>query len=528
MAYPDGSPKPWYLTDLTEALYLDVPSGNVVLRTGFSGDIIISGNVAIPGEVDAHITSIGTSGNLTVPYMPISGNVIIDSGNVSVTGNVNIDNTPDITGNVIITSMPEVEIKNDAGNAIPIVGNVTVTGTPTVQLSSTQTDAFGRLRVSEPFTLFDTQSRYYDHGQFDSQTANGGAVSYNANSSTFTLSVTTANGSSVLRETKRVFPYQPGKSLLIMNTFCMATPQDNLTQRVGFYGAQNGIYFEAVGDTYNLVIRSYSTGVLVEDRVPQSAWNGDRLNGVGGTVNPSGITLYPDRTEIFWTDVEWLGVGSVRCGFVINGVFYTCHSFHHANIINNTTTYMTTATLPIRYEIFNTDLTISTSTMRQICSTVISEGGYTNYGVTEVAGTGINEIRLSDADTFYPIVSIRLAPGRLDSIVVPAQLDFLSTSVNYYQFKLLLNPTLTGSTWTGTSQTGSVQYDTSATGISGGTQIESGFVSARNNVELNSRGFFQFQLGRTITGISDVITLAMASTSANADILAQMGWQELT
>ena len=90
MAYPDGSPKPWYLTDLTEALYLDVPSGNVVLRTGFSGDIIISGNVNIPGTVTVsssaedpvhvHLDEIGTSGILTVPYMPISGNITIDAG----------------------------------------------------------------------------------------------------------------------------------------------------------------------------------------------------------------------------------------------------------------------------------------------------------------------------------------------------------------------------------------------------------------------------------------------------------------
>jgi hypothetical protein len=524
---------PWYLRNINQALALDEPTGNVYVRTGFTGNIIISGNVNIPGEVNAHIVEIGTSGALTVPYMPISGNVVIDSGNVTVSGNVNISNTPDITGNVIITSLPEVEIKNDVGNAIPIVGNVTVTGTPTVQLSSTQTDAFGRLRVSEPFTLFDTLVRYYDHEQFDSQLANGGTATYQANSSTFTLDVTTASGSSVIRETKRVFPYQPGKSLLIFNTFCMATPKANLTQRVGFFGAQNGIYFEVAGTTLNMVIRSYSTGTLVEDRIPQSSWNGDRLNGAGGVHNPSSITLNPALDQIFWTDVEWLGVGSVRVGFVINGTFYTCHTFHHANTIStvttdNTTTYMTTATLPIRYEIFNTDLTVTPSMMRQICSSVISEGGYTEYGVTEAAGTGISPKRLSSQNTFYPIVSIRLAPGRTDAIVLPTQLDFLSTSVNYYQFKLLLNASLTGATWSRTSETGSVQIDTGATTFTGGKQVQSGYVSSRVAVELSALSFFQFQLGRTITGVSDTLTLVAASTSPNADLLAQLGWQELT
>ena len=189
---------------------------------------------------------------------------------------------------------------------------------------------------------------------------------------------------------------------------------------------------------------------------------------------------------------------------------------------------MTTATLPVRYEITNTGATSGTSMMTQICTSVVSEGGYTEYGVTEAAGTGITEKRLSAANTYYPIVSIRLNSSRLDSIVLPSQLDFLSTSVNYYQYKLLLNATLTGATWTGTSQTGSVDIDTGATAVSGGTQVQSGFVSARDQVELSALSFFQFQLGRTLAGVSDVLTLVMATTSPNADILAQLGWQELT
>jgi hypothetical protein len=526
--------KPWYLRNITEALALDEPSGNVYVRTGFEGNIIISGNVNIPGTVTVnsspadpvhtHVSEVGTSGILTVPYMPIGGNVIVDSGNITVNGSVSAT----VSGTVNIGTMPEVEIKNDSGNAIPIVGNVTLAGNSVVTLGSTQTDAFGRLRVSEPYTLFDTQSRYYDHGQFDSATANGGSVSYIANSSTFELSVTTANASSVIRETKRVFPYQPGKSLLIFSTFCMSTPKTNLTQRVGFYGAQNGIYFEVVDNTYNMVIRSYTSGGIVEDRIPQSLWNGDKLNGAGGSGNPSGITLYPDRDQIFWTDVEWLGVGSVRCGFIINGAYYTCHTFHHANIIGNTTTYMTTATLPLRYEIFNTGITSGASMMRQICSTVISEGGYNNFGTTQLAGVGITQKNLATSGTYYPIVSIRLAPTRLDSIIVPRQVDMLSPSVDYFRWVLLQNATLTGATWAYTSATGTVQYDLAATGISGGQEIQSGYVSSRELSELTAVNFFQYQLGRTLAGVSDTVTLALASTGNNAKILAQLGWQELT
>ena len=613
MAEPDPSNvAPWYLRNINQALELNEATGQVFVRTGFEGNIIISGNVNIPGNIDAHISEIGTSGTLTVPWMPVSidgnsnvtiaggnvnaavtgtvavsgitgniagitGNVtVVDGGgsitvdgNVGITGNVNIGTMPNVnigtmpnvnaavtgtvgvSGNVNIGTMPNVNANitggnvnvsgnvgvsslgniSLAGNALPITGNVNATldSNANVVISGfggATADAFGRLRVSNPYTLFDTLSRYYDHGQFDSAITGTGNVTYVEAQSSFQLSVGSSVGDSVIRETKRVFPYQPGKSQLTLNSFCFNTPKTNLRQRVGMFGASNGVFFENDG-TYNyMVIRSGSTGV--EERVRQDAWNGDRLNGAGGTNNPSGITLNPALTQIFYSDVEWLGVGSVRVGFIINGQYIICHTFNHANQSGNTKVYMTTASLSLRYEITNTGATAGSSMMTQICSTVISEGGYTNYGVTEGAGTGINEKRLSLANTYYPIVSIRLAPGRLDSIVLPTQLDFLSTSVNYYQYKLLLNGTLTGATWAGTSSTGTVQYDLAATALTGGTQVQSGYLDARSQLELSALNFFQFQLGRTIAGVSDILTLVLATTSPNADVLAQLAWQELT
>lgn len=404
----------------------------------------------------------------------------------------------------------------------------TVTGgNSQIYFADSQTDAFGRMRVSSPVTLFDSQSRYYDHNQFSSSISGGGSVVYNANASTFSLNVGTANGDSVIRETMKVFPYQPGKSLLPMVTFCMAAQKPNLRQRAGFFGAQNGIYFEVTGSTVNLVVRSYVSGSIVEDRVPQSNWNGDTLSGAGGLSNPSGIQLSTQYDQIFWSDIEWLGVGSVRCGFVINGKFYICHTFHHANIVGNTTTYMTTATLPVRYEITNIGVTGSSSTMTQICATVISEGGYSQSGPTETAGRGVTTLNLVTSGTYYPIASIRLAASRLDAIVSPTQVDVLSPTVNYYRWVLLKNPTLTGATWAGTSSTGSVQFDTAATAVSGGTEVGSGYVSSRDAVTL-SANYFQNQLGRTLAGVSDVITLALTSASNNSQVLAQLGWQELT
>ena len=610
MAYPEpANVSPWYLRNITQALALDEDTGNVYLRTGFTGNIVIEGNVSIPGFVDAHVTEIGTSGALSVPWMPVSidgnSNVTVAGGNINavVTGNVTSTlsgNLAGITGNVTVVdgggsltidgtvnigTMPNVNAAVsgtvavsaissnvtvvDGGGSLTIDGNVGINGNvnigtmPNVNaniinsnievtqgtspwvvtgnvnatldsnanviisgFSGQTADAFGRLRVSEPYTLFDTNARYYDHQQFSSAITGGANVVYVANQSSFQLNVGSSFGDSVIRETMKVFPYQPGKSQLTLNTFCMATPKTNLRQRVGLFGANDGVFFENDG-TYNyFVIRSGSTGV--EERVRQDAWNGDRLNGAGGANNPSGITLYPDRTQIQFADVEWLGVGSVRVGFIINGVLITCHTFNHANQTGNTRVYMTTATLPIRYEITNTGATSGASMMTQICSTVISEGGYNSFGTTQTAGTGTTTKRLVTAGTYYPIVSIRLAPTRLDSIVFPRQIDVLSPSVNYYRWTLLQNATLTGATWAGTSATGTVQYDTAATATSGGIEIQTGYASARELTQLSAIDFFQFQLGRTLAGVSDTVTLAIAATANNADVLAELGWQELT
>ena len=214
MATPEPTEvAPWYLRNINQALALDEASGNVYIRTGFEGNIIISGNVNIPGNIDAHISEIGTSGNLTVPWMPVSldGNnaVTVTSGNITVAQGT----SPwVVSGSVNIGTMPEVEIKNDTGNPIPVSKDTntnSVTNPIYVEgvnnasfFAPTQSDSFGRLRVSNPLTLFDTQNRYYDQEQFFTNTTGTGALTYNANSTTFSMAVTGTG--SVVRESAKI------------------------------------------------------------------------------------------------------------------------------------------------------------------------------------------------------------------------------------------------------------------------------------------------------------------------------------
>ena len=134
-------------------------------------------------------------------------------------------------------------------------------------------DAFGRLRVSNPLTIFDSKSIMSKNNLFDESTANGGTVTYTSNKSTVNLNVTEASGSKTIRQSYRVMSYQPGKSLLIFNTFVMNTQTENLKQKVGLFDANNGIFFQDTGTGYQIVRRTYTSGAAVDTEVNQSAWN---------------------------------------------------------------------------------------------------------------------------------------------------------------------------------------------------------------------------------------------------------------
>ena len=101
-------------------------------------------------------------------------------------------------------------------------------------------DGFNRLKISQPFTLFDSQHRYQENDKWDTFGVTGGTANFSLNESAILMSVGITSGSKVTRESKRVFAYQPGKSLLIINTFAMNQPKDGLLQRVGYFGISGG------------------------------------------------------------------------------------------------------------------------------------------------------------------------------------------------------------------------------------------------------------------------------------------------
>jgi len=489
-----------------------------------SSNITINGSITIPGIVTVtstpdnpihnHIVEVGTGGTLTTPYLPVGISTLLNTVGIGTTGQVsiNLNNSPVSTT-----------------NPFP------VSGTVDIELPPIATDAFGRQRISQPLTLFDSSHRYRDNNLWSGLVVGtGSTVGFVTAQGLVNLTVGVGSTASIIRETTKVFSYQPGKSLEILTTFVMNPAKENLRQRVGYFGADNGMYLELDGSSLYFVERTYVPGITTETRVAQADWNIDTMLGAGHR-NPSEVTLDISKAQILWMDIEWLGLGTVRLGFVVDGKFIHCHSFHHANRIN--TTYITTASLPLRYEIANTAITTSASTLKQVCSTVISEGGYELRGLQQAIGTPVQTpVDLTTAGTYYTVASIRLkkTPNRLDAIVILTALSILGITNNAtYNWQVRASGMSNGGTWTDAGGDSAVEYKIGGGTYTGGRILASGYTYGSNqgstSVDILKEALFKFQLERdALTGTPYELSIVCAADANGADIHASMDWEEIS
>lgn len=390
-------------------------------------------------------------------------------------------------------------------------------------------DAFGRLRVSPPHTLFDGKQIHDNLPLFwdDAEVSGGGTgSSFSANRASTTLSVGDTTAGRRLRQTYMRFNYEPGKSLLVMLTGVISQSGGGtgITGGMGYGDDNNGFFFYYDEGTFKLIRRSSVTGTPVDTEVSQGSFNGDNLDGTGS----SRFTLDPTKAQIGWIDMEWLGVGSVRMGFVIDGNFVTCHTFHHANA--SVSVYMSTPNLPLRYWIEN-DGTGTASTLEHICTTVISEGGSDNSGVLLSASTTDGaSLAASTANTLYASLGIRLKSAYAGANVRPLKVSMVNTSSQDFEWKLLFNPTVAG-TFTYADVTNAAvewAYGATANTVTGGSLIASGFVKSGNSTgNIESLITSTRRLGIAIDGTRDTIVLCCLPFANNAVIHSAMTWREI-
>lgn len=380
-------------------------------------------------------------------------------------------------------------------------------------------DAFGRQRVSQPYTLWDSKLLGDNRAlSWDDVELSGGGTGsdYTANHSSVSLSVSEETAGVRVRQTKQRFNYQPGKSHLIFITATLGAGAAGITRRVGYFDTNNGVYFQLSGTTLSIVKRSYRTGQVVNTVVASTAWDLATLS--------NDISIDTSKSQIFVFDMEWLGVGSVRAGIVIDGAIIYLHQFNHANEASGI--YMTTPNLPIRYELIN-DGTGGAATLECICSSVMSEGGAELVGNTIELTTVPTHVDANAADSTYAIIGYKLKSTHLDNIVKIASISIINEQSGAFRWSLLLNPTVAGTggdafTYNDVTNTPiQVAYGDTLNTVTGGHPIIGDLVpSGGAGGGTGGKNTYNNLIypGSTIAGTADAIVLCATPLAANADI----------
>ncbi len=386
-----------------------------------------------------------------------------------------------------------------------------------------QRTPFGRARVAEPWTLADLIHTYdISSLDYDTSTATGGTVSHIPAESSIRLTVTGSNGSTAHIRTNTYFRYQAGKAQnWLISLYHADTGQSNQVRQWGYADDNNGLFFQLSGTTLSCVRRTNITGSVVDTVVTQANWNQDKLDGTG----TSGVNLDITKGNIFEAHFQWLGVGEVW--WFVNGILV--HISSHPNTIVGP--YMRTAQLPLFVRVNNTGASTG-SNVTWICSTVQSDGGQTSPYVCFAA---YNNADISTTTTERPLLSIR-PKTTFNSITnraisLPTLLG-VSTEGARAGVRLVLNGTLTGASFTSANTNSTVEYDLSATAITGGTTLFRGFLpNANDSLNLYISELFTEFRGLRLSGFAntqDTLTVCgVNEISGTTNMRASLTWKEI-
>lgn len=383
-------------------------------------------------------------------------------------------------------------------------------------------DAFGRARVSELTTQFDAKQLYDALPLFiDNVTSGTGSVSHDPTEACSVMS-SSATNDYVVSQTKQRFNYQSGKSQLIFMTCYNFEAETNVSKKLGYYSSglvapytgYDGLFFES---STNVSINIWKRGALLEQTL-QDNWNIDPMNGTG----KSGINIDWSKNIIFVVDFEWLGVGRVRWGVVIDGLIFYVHESKHAN--TTTGVYMLSPNQPLRWELRQTGSGSGSFTF--VCASVNSEGSINALGKVLSVNNGTTHINANNTANTYVLHSVRLNPAYLGTLVDILNFNTLSLTNDGYLWSVVLNPTFSASLTYSALTNSSLQHSVGAgETITGGTVLDSGYVEGNRGDAISIEN--AVRLGATIAGVSDELVFAVRPLSSNLDILGAINWREL-
>lgn len=382
---------------------------------------------------------------------------------------------------------------------------------------SANLDAFARLRVASPQTLFESQLQYDDKPQlWETNTVGNGASTYLPDESSCLLSVTDT-GDSVVRQTYEYFRYQPGKSTFISFTAVFNSPNVNIVRQAGYFDDDDGLFIQ-MDDDVKVGIRSSASGTSVDHVTPRSEWNLDKLDGTGR----SKLTIDFTQANIYVMDLQWLGSGRVRFGVMYRGDIIYFHEKEHSSTIPSV--YMKTATLPCRYEITSNG---GAGDFKQICTTVISEGGFKQKGYVHSVDTGNASQRVGNTE--QTVLSIRLHPNYPRATLFPRHVSILQTSnSDILRYRLVMRHVPNDPmTWVNVSDDSFVQYSTTMTGITGGSVIDSGYLRSSEQRFIDSIFENVTPLAATRDGEPFILSLVCESIQKDIPVYASIRFREI-
>lgn len=413
-------------------------------------------------------------------------------------------------------------------------------GQPVLRIDDTslQHTSKDRAKVSGyEIVFFNTFQFDKEADVWDELTTTGGSAVHNNVRSEVVLTVDGAvAGSKVVRQTKTVQRYIPGRTAEASFAFRFTDTAAGIRKRIGMFDDQNGLFLEEIGDELAFVIRSNASGSVVDTRITQANWNQNKLDGTAD----NGVTLDPTMRQIVVFEYEWYGAGLAELKFIIDDHPISVHKQFHGN--RQQLPWMGTPFVPFRCEIENISSTTGTHSLHQSSNSFMLEGNTGLLGVSVSVSSPITGTTMQNANEWYPVLSIRLQPDKLAGVVLPATYQVATTDNTNIFFRLVRNAVIGAdagnSAWTDVPDSGSAftEYQTYNTPAAiaeadQGTRLDTGFViegGGGSNIKLDQST--QYQIGRytttTIGDTSDVFTILCASSGSNKSALAAMTWIE--
>lgn len=411
-----------------------------------------------------------------------------------------------------------------SGNAKPLTARPR-TGALIVSQDDDDRTAFGRLRVSNPFGLFDVSHQFDKQPLLmDESLGAGGTSTYLPNEAAVRLRIAsgTGAGSSVIRQGFQYVPYQPGRSQLILCSAVFGTGVANAIKEVGYFDANNGVFFRQNGARgMQVVRRTFVTGSAVDNVVSQAAWNLDKLDGTG----PSGVNVDFAQAQLYVIDFAWLGIGAIRFGMEVGNRVVWCHIMQDHGIA---TPWMSRGSLPIRYSVRTTGTIGANADLNHICSAVFSDGGFDTPGFQGSTNTRtlLGSSTAIAAGTRRLMLTIRLRTAYNRAILRQLALQSMADTLDSFLCELVLGGTRSGGAATTTQVTDAVEALTGNTTLTGGRVIDSFIADGSTGRATTLESRSKIVVASNIAGTAQELHVTVTAFSAG-NFYSGLTWQEI-